>query len=164
MIKLEDCKHGYTYRISSRNLIYGVFNKPVNGFVGIREKFTREYLFTEFHWDTGAPFGTVNPLEELEECPVRDLREQFLLSDDLQPVVQVRRYPGDTYYDAHKIRHPETTAEYVHEALRFNDRPLGPDQRAALYDNQVLFNYLKSIEQRYGTYDIDVWHPIKEDE
>ena len=68
-IKLEDCKHGHLYRIFSRNLSLGVFDKACSGFVGIRTKFGHRYLFCEFHYDTGAPFGTVNPLEEIEQCP-----------------------------------------------------------------------------------------------
>jgi hypothetical protein len=35
--------------------------------MGLREKFGREYPFTEFHWDNGPPFGTVSPIEELDE-------------------------------------------------------------------------------------------------
>lgn len=66
-IRLEDCKHSYLYRIYSRNLSFGVFHKKSSGFIGIREKFGYEYLFTEYHFDTGAPYGTVHPLEELEK-------------------------------------------------------------------------------------------------
>lgn len=74
-IPLQECRHGWTYRIHSRNLSFGVFNQETQGFVGIREKFGNRFLFTEFHWDTGEPFGTVTPLEALEACPVQDLRE-----------------------------------------------------------------------------------------
>jgi hypothetical protein len=74
-IPLEKCKHGHLYRIHSRNLELGVFNERTKGFVGIREKFWKLYLFTEYHADTGAPFGTVHPLEEIEECPVKNVRE-----------------------------------------------------------------------------------------
>lgn len=68
-IPLDQCEHGYLYRIRSRNLMTGVFNKESNGFIGIREKFGNEYLFTEYHWDTGAPFGTVHPVEKLAKVP-----------------------------------------------------------------------------------------------
>lgn len=77
MIPLKECQHGYTYRIVSRNLSIGVFNKENSGFVGIREKFGDRYLFTEYHRDTGAPYGTVAPQEEIEKCPVDDIRERF---------------------------------------------------------------------------------------
>ena len=69
IIPLYQCKHGYLYRISSRNLIAGVFNEKDGGFTGMREKFGHQYLFTEYHYDNGPPYGTVSPKHELEKCP-----------------------------------------------------------------------------------------------
>ena len=75
-IPLEECKHGYLYKINSRNLTFGVFNSGQsntglsNGFIGLRVKFDETYLFTEYHWDTGPPIGTVHPKVELEKCPL----------------------------------------------------------------------------------------------
>lgn len=69
-IPLDQCKHGGLYKISSRNLDLGVFDAEARGFIGIREKFGYLYLFTEYHWDIGPPFGTVHPIEFLEDCPV----------------------------------------------------------------------------------------------
>jgi hypothetical protein len=37
MIPLSDCKHGYVYKLKSRNLSTGVFNKEDNGNNGARE-------------------------------------------------------------------------------------------------------------------------------
>jgi hypothetical protein len=74
-IPLSDCKHGWLYKIQSRNLIMGVFNEEKSRFVGIRGKFDQRFLFVEYHWDTGPPFGTVKPLECLEPCPIRNLDE-----------------------------------------------------------------------------------------
>ena len=74
-IPINDCQHGHLYRIYSRNLNLGVFRADDNGFVGTRLKFDRRYLFTEFHWDTGPPFGTANPLELIVKCPIEDLSE-----------------------------------------------------------------------------------------
>ena len=82
-IPLEKCKNRVLYRIHSRNLGFGVFNEADNGFVGIREKFGVEYLFTEYHWDTGEPFGTVHPVEELEPLPEDiDIRESLGTVDE----------------------------------------------------------------------------------
>jgi hypothetical protein len=67
-IKLEECKEGHLYLLHSRNLTLGVFN-GVDGFVGIRQKFSSRFLDREFHWDTGAPYGTAKPLEDLGEVP-----------------------------------------------------------------------------------------------
>ncbi len=80
-IPLANCKHGYTYKINSRNLSFGVYDKDTQGFVGIRTKFGERYLFTEFHWDTGAPFGTVRPKKELEKCPIQNLDESYKNTD-----------------------------------------------------------------------------------
>lgn len=67
-IKLADCKRGYLYRINSRNLSLGVYDGN-EGFIGIRTKFGDRYLFTEFHYDQGPPYGTVFPIEEIEPVP-----------------------------------------------------------------------------------------------
>jgi len=84
-IALEACKDRFLYRLNSRNLGLGVFNKKTSGFVGIREKFGARYLATEYHYDTGAPYGTARPLEELEEAPA-DLEIVDLLKGSVDGV------------------------------------------------------------------------------
>jgi hypothetical protein len=69
-ISLDECTHSGLYRIYARNFSLGVYNQKDQGFIGIRQKFTMVYLDLEFHWDTGAPYGTVKPSEFLEWCPV----------------------------------------------------------------------------------------------
>jgi len=64
-IPLERCENGRLYRLHSRNLQLGVWNEHTKGFVGIRVKFGDEFLFTEYHYDTGPPFGTARPMEDL---------------------------------------------------------------------------------------------------
>jgi len=81
-IALVDCKDRMLYRIFSRNLGLGVFNQSNNGFIGIRNKFGRNYLFTEYHYDCGPPFGTVSPDEELEMAPLGMSLESFLVNID----------------------------------------------------------------------------------
>lgn len=128
-IALADCKHGYTYRIRSRNLAVGVFNTATKGFVGIREKFGDEFLFTEFHYDTGAPHGTVSPEAEIEKCPVEDLRESYetVCSVCDKRVAFVKNVPEDGY------------GKWLHDGT-FCERgvPVAPE-------NGVLFDYLKKI-------------------
>jgi hypothetical protein len=68
-IPLSDCKPGHVYRLRSRNLLFGVFNESSGGFIGIREKFGRRFLFTEYHYDKGMPYGTVSPQEDLGPLP-----------------------------------------------------------------------------------------------
>lgn len=67
-IKMEHCLKGHLYRVHSRNLSLAVYDGD-EGFIGIRTKFKDRYLFTEYHYDQGAPFGTVFPLEEIEKLP-----------------------------------------------------------------------------------------------
>lgn len=67
-ISLSECKYGHLYRIWSRNLSLGVFDGK-DGFIGIREKFDHYYLDREFHWDTGPPYGTTRPYEDLGRIP-----------------------------------------------------------------------------------------------
>lgn len=99
-IPIDSCKHGHTYRINSRNLSFGVYDKDKKGFVGIRYKFGERYLFTEYHWDTGAPFGTVCPQKELEECPIKDLSETF--KDEERGVLILNQELFD-YLDTFKV-------------------------------------------------------------
>lgn len=89
MISIDDCKDRYLYKLSSRNLTFGVYNAEHKGFIGIREKFGATYLFTEYHWDTGKPFGTAKALEEIEELPKSIANTEDLgmtYGDDKRPV------------------------------------------------------------------------------
>jgi hypothetical protein len=78
-IPLVLCKHGYLYEIHSRNLSHGVFNGADRGFIGIRTKFGSRFLFTEYHYDTGAPHGTAKPFMEMGKVP-----EGIQISDHLR--------------------------------------------------------------------------------
>lgn len=64
-IPLEKCKDGYVYYIHARNAKVGIFNENDNGFIISRHKFDKNFLFTEYHWDTGEPYGTVKPIRKL---------------------------------------------------------------------------------------------------
>lgn len=83
-IPLAECQDGGLYRIFSRNLRFGVFVQEQQGFIGIRCKFDSYYLFTEYHWETGAPFGTVNPKQFLEMCPISPFNEGKWEGQDFQ--------------------------------------------------------------------------------
>jgi len=70
MIPIAECKPGYLYIIDARNSRLGIYVGPEQGaFTISRYKFGSNYLFDEFHWDTGEPFGTVQPLKELLKAP-----------------------------------------------------------------------------------------------
>lgn len=68
-IPLDQCIDRGVYRINSRNLSAGVYRAAVRGFIGIRLKFRDRYLFTEYHHDTGAPYGTVWPEAQIGVLP-----------------------------------------------------------------------------------------------
>lgn len=53
------------YRIRSRNLVVGAWRAATQGFIGIRQKFGDLYLFEEYHYETGAPYGTAHAIEYL---------------------------------------------------------------------------------------------------
>jgi hypothetical protein len=65
LIPLAACITGRVYQLHCRNFRVGVYNGR-KGFIGIREKFGSRYLFTEFHWEIGPPFGTVSETVDLE--------------------------------------------------------------------------------------------------
>jgi len=64
-VPMVDCIKGRLYHIGCRNMDYGVYDGK-EGFIGIREKFGHEFLFTEYHFDQGAPFGTVHTVIDTE--------------------------------------------------------------------------------------------------
>ena len=76
-IPLEQCVDGNVYKIAARNASFGIFNKGGgrkheggnDSFTISRRKFTDNFLFEEFHWDTGEPFGTAKPTEDLGKAP-----------------------------------------------------------------------------------------------
>lgn len=68
-LPLNECKDRHLYQIHSRNLSYGVYNEQTKGFIGIRNKFGDNYLFTEYHRDADPTFGTVFPKKELGRIP-----------------------------------------------------------------------------------------------
>lgn len=131
MIPLTQCRHRYLYRIGSRNLSLGVFDRGQNGFVGIREKFDDLYLFVEYHWDCGPPYGTVNPLEELECIP-----ETFSLA------------PRGPTYD----RVTKRLVEWDKERLWFfiDTGESSSAIRPVSSINRDLFNYLHARELELG--------------
>lgn len=68
-IPKAECKDRQLYKIFSRNLTFGIYVAETGGFIGLREKFGNTYLFTEYHRDNGAPFGTVAPKKALAVMP-----------------------------------------------------------------------------------------------
>jgi len=64
-IPMNKCKDGHLYIIDARNADIGVYIAKEKGFKISRFKFKSNFIFIEYHWDTGEPFGTVKPLKKL---------------------------------------------------------------------------------------------------
>ena len=69
IIPIAECRSRWLYSMDSRNLSMGVYNDSNKGFIGVRTKFRDSYLFAEYHWDVGEPFGTAIPHSALEQIP-----------------------------------------------------------------------------------------------
>lgn len=137
-IPLTSCKHRVLYRLSSRNLWLGVFNQADNSFIGIREK-GGLYLFPEYHWDCGPPFGTVRPQEEVGVLP-----------DE----IELRTHePTVDQYTSRLVAFDRTRQEDKMKGWYFTDtneysRSIRPVAR--LY--RPLFDYLKTLDPVYRDY------------
>lgn len=169
-IPVEECKIRGIYRIHSRNLYVGVFTGNMNGFIGIRCKFDDSFLFTEYHYDNGPPYGTVKPKELIGLLPDNvELRERM---DTIEPstgrALVYDKTPdenGNGYQDGGdnedgsritiKVRGwcYKDTGEVLQGKL--SGRVVSPD-------NKKLFKYLKKIESSipqeklYGSEEEDV--------
>ena len=66
-IPKNDLIDGALYECKARNFSIGRWNKELDGFEYIREKFGHRHESREFHWDNGPPFGTVKPYKLVEE-------------------------------------------------------------------------------------------------
>lgn len=79
MIPISKCKDGYLYRIVARNASLGIWNEKNKSFSISRFKFGDNFIFEEFHWETGPPYGTARPLEELEKSPNLQSTNQMIV-------------------------------------------------------------------------------------
>ena len=131
-IPIAECKNGGLYRIHSRNLRLGVFVEAQGGFIGIREKMGYEYLFTEYHWDTGAPYGTVQPVELLEECTITPIQETLHIVDSKTKRVvefESKHQGGNGWF--------------------FKDTGESGDIMPESIENKDLFDWLEAKEKQY---------------
>ncbi|WP_034641160.1 hypothetical protein [Chitinilyticum aquatile] len=68
---IDQMQAGMAYAIWARNAYVGLWLPEERGFLISRYKmYPTPYLFVEYHWETGEPFGTVKPLRPLEICPI----------------------------------------------------------------------------------------------
>jgi hypothetical protein len=80
MMQLDELETGAVYEVRSRNLIVGVYN-GAQGFIGVREKFGSEYLFTEYlsRECGGTQIGvdTVHPVAKIGRVAGNALTEHY---------------------------------------------------------------------------------------
>lgn len=150
MISRDQCKNRQFYRIRSRNLNFGVFREETGGFFGLRQKFDYIYVFEEFHWDNGPPYGTVTPLEELPEA----LPDDIPLTTDLGSICSTCKIPcsyvefpdGErekVYSDGHTMK---ISGDWNH--LEPTDCP---EVTPMSQSNQALEQWLHGMEKKYKT-------------
>jgi len=63
-IAYEDLVDKEVYIVDARNFKIALFMQVIEGFEGVREKFGTTFIDIEYHYDKGAPFGTVRPLRK----------------------------------------------------------------------------------------------------
>jgi hypothetical protein len=83
-IPMDQMKSGHLYKIGARNASFGIWLEEEKGFIISRFKFSDNYLFVEYHWDTGAPHGTAKPWKDLGRVPF-----------DYIPLLEVAKGPNN---------------------------------------------------------------------
>lgn len=140
-IPMEDCIHGRVYRIHSRNLTVGCWNEDKNGFIGIRTKFGERYLFTEYHVDTGPPYGTVR----FHLDTGTDVPDDIMIKEQLGTVDTITGRPIAFDRDA---KNPNGEG-YAPGWWTFVDTgevcPAIPSCRSASVFNKALFEFLDKV-------------------
>lgn len=141
-----ECTVGHAYLIRSRNLAVGVYRGGDDGgFIGRRTKFGDTFLFTEYHWDLGGVFGTVQPVADLGPCPVRPLEEHLGTRCDTcrQPVVY-QRFGREREVDGRLVpgrwQHAPRSGDVAVACAEVRPRAVGNDE---------LFSWLGSLEAEH---------------
>lgn len=79
IVPIEEMQEGFAYLIDARNACVGIWESDSKGFTVARCKFGATFLATEYHWDTGAPYGTAKPFECLSEVPSNYSEDQLVI-------------------------------------------------------------------------------------
>lgn len=150
LVPLKDCIKGRVYRLCCRNLAYGVFDGK-DGFVGIRTKFGSRFLFTEYHWEQGEPYGTVSGAVDL--------------SIDVPPGIVIGAYQGVVDKTTGRqlrwdddLDNPHDIAQGRKGWWRYDDTgdavpTIDAGCKATSVPNLELFRFLEKIETEHGVPD-----------
>lgn len=130
---LEQCITRRIYKLRSRNLIYGVYDAR-GGFIGIRTKFGKRYLFIEYHWDYSQHYGTVT--------------EAIDLNVDLPKNVSLNTCLGTIDYNSQREVIFDKPILDGGKGWYFKDNGQSdPDILPTSVENKLLFDFLDSIEK-----------------
>jgi hypothetical protein len=111
-IPMSELKDGYLYEIDARNQNRGIWFESVKGFEIARRKFDDVFLFIEYEWETGPPFGTARAFREIEKAPegLSDAeRLKYLLS-----------HSGMTTYECHRFFKDKSYRKWVETSGWYN--------------------------------------------
>jgi hypothetical protein len=145
----EQCEHGKLYRIHSRNLKIGVYNSRTGGFCGLRTKFGSVYVFEEYHWDNGSPYGTVKPQELIPETLLEGIYVAEYLPELLcngGPVLVSAERGKSACGRPLKSEHDD---KYLHEHLDGVPCDAGAKVYGAFQSNTALYDWLVEMEKKY---------------
>ena len=139
MINLSKCKKRRVYKLLSRNLSFGVFDGETR-FIGIRTKCGSRFLDTEDHWDTGPPFGTARPEEDIGIY----VPEEIILHPRENKGTPVDKITGrDVAFD-------RPIAEGGKGWFFKDTGESNLDIHPISFDNKRLFEFLDKIEKTHG--------------
>jgi len=147
MIHLADCKDRYLYKINSRNLSFGVFRAKSKGFLGLRTKFNSTFIFEEYHWDNGPPYGTVKPEECLVELPTEIHLEVDLgtICYNCNKLCSYVLFPdGDR-----EIKYEDGSTQMVHGSWQHLEPTSCNKIDPVSNNNKLLYNWLSEIEGQF---------------
>lgn len=85
----SDLIHRRLYRVRSRNLVIGAWDKDKRGFIGLREKFGSRFPFIEFHHDADPHVGTAQAERDL--------------GIDVPPEIEMNEYGPNVVRDGQKF-------------------------------------------------------------
>jgi hypothetical protein len=137
-----ECKHRGLYRILARNLRIGVYDFETGGFLGIREKFGSRFVFAEYHWDNGQPYGTVKPLSLLPG----ELPSEIETSERLPGYLCTGNYPE---VGCLRLLKEEADEKFYHEHLDGVPCAAGEKVRGGYRHNEPLLKWLEEMEAQH---------------
>jgi len=147
VISKEDCIDRCLYKINSRNLILGVYKQSTGGFLGIRTKFGSRFIFEEYHWDNGPPFGTVKPIEMLEDFLPENIENKESLGTVCQNCGKSCKYidvPGGKEIKFQNGKSMFVSGEWKHlESI--DCKSISPVSK----ENDKFFEWLLKMEMKY---------------